>query len=118
MNIAILAGQVGQNPTTNKLQSGMTVTTFSLATTERFTKNGNLEERTTLHNVEVWGKQAETCARYLSKGSEVSVSGRISNEVYEKAGQKRRFSKVVADRVEFTQAAATQPDGATPAELN
>ena len=53
MNIAILAGQLAQNPTMNKLQSGMAVTTFSLATKERFTKNGNLEERTTWHNIQV-----------------------------------------------------------------
>lgn len=54
-----------------------------------------------LFNIVVWRQQAENCARYLQKGSQCAVEGNIQNRTYEKDGEKRYITEIVADRVEF-----------------
>lgn len=101
MNKVILIGYVGKNPECKTLQTGTEVASFSLATTEKWTSNGEKKEETSWHNVVFWGKQAELCQKYVFKGSKIMVEGRIKYEVYEKDGEKRYATKITGERLEF-----------------
>src|SRR4030095_8522311 len=72
-------------------------------TTERWNdQQGNRQERTEWHNIVVWGKQAETCGQYLSKGRQVFIEGSIRNRSYDdKSGNKRYITEIVARDVRF-----------------
>src|SRR5207247_8416475 len=74
---------------------------FSLATTEKWNdKSGSPQERTEWHNIDLWGKQAETLAEYLTKGKQVYVEGRLQSDEYtDKEGIKRKSIRVRCDRV-------------------
>ena len=84
-------------------QSGTARCRFSLATGESYTNNaGERQQRTEWHNIVVWGKLAETVAKFLQKGRQVYLEGRIQNRSYEdKEGIKRYISEVNANRVTF-----------------
>jgi single-strand DNA-binding protein len=83
--------------------SGQAVTRFSIATTERFKdRNGEQQERTTWHNIVLWGRQAEIAKEYLTKGKSVYIEGRIDNRSSDdKDGNKRYISEVVVQRMQF-----------------
>ncbi len=73
-----LIGNLGRDPEQRYTPSGQAVTTFSVATSEKWTgQDGQPQERTVWWRVSVFGKQAETCAQYLRKGSKVYVEGRM-----------------------------------------
>ena len=93
MNIVHLIGNLGKEPEMRAV-GDKSVTSFSLAT-----KGYN--DATDWHNINVWGKQAESCKKYLDKGSQVAVTGRIQYRSYEKDGATRYVTDIVADRVEF-----------------
>ncbi len=103
VNKAILVGRLGKDPELKYTQNSRAVTTFSLATSERWTgQDGQKQENTTWHNIVAWGRQAELCKEYLSKGREVYIEGRIANRSYDdKEGNKRYISEVVAQTVQF-----------------
>ena len=103
VNKAILVGNLGRDPELRYTASGQAVANFTLATTEKWTnKNGEREERTEWHRIVVWGKQAEHCAQYLSKGRSVYVEGRIQTREWEdKEGQKRKTTEISAQTVTF-----------------
>ena len=103
MNKVILIGNLGNDPETHYLASGVAVTKFNLATTERYTKkDGERQEHTEWHRIVVWGKLAEICGEYLSKGSKAGVEGRIqTNEWEDKEGNKRETKEIIANNVEF-----------------
>ncbi len=97
-----LLGYLGHDPETKSTSGGKTVTTFRLATEERWKDNaGAVQERTEWHNIEVWGAQAKTCAQYINKGRQVMVVGHLRTDLWEKDGQKHSRTKVVASRVLF-----------------
>lgn len=100
LNQAVIIGHLGKDPESKKVGSE-TVTTFSVATSEKWTgKDGQKQERTEWHRVEVWGKQAETCAKYLAKGRLVAVTGKIQyDEWTDKDGKKRNLTKIRAANV-------------------
>ena len=101
MNLVVLIGRIGADPELRETASGSTVGTFSVATSRR-TKNKDDEwvEETTWHKVVCFGKNAEFAAKYLLKGREVSIQGRISNRSWEDdEGNKKYISEVVADTV-------------------
>ncbi|MFI5394767.1 MAG: single-stranded DNA-binding protein [Candidatus Binatia bacterium] len=83
--------------------NGRALAKFPVATSERWTdQDGNKQERTEWHNVVVWGKQAETCGQYLSKGRQVFVEGSIRSRQYDdKDGNKRYITEIVARDVRF-----------------
>ena len=84
------------------LPSGMNVVNFSLATNRVFKdRDGNKQESTDFHNVVVFGRQADTVNQYLKKGSSVFVEGRMQTRSWEKDGEKKYRTEVVADRVQF-----------------
>ena len=77
-NRIILAGNLGRDPELRYTPSGQAVTNLSVATNEVWTdQQGERQERTIWWRVSVWGKQAEACSQYLSKGKQVLVEGRM-----------------------------------------
>ena len=120
VNKVIVIGNLGANPNIRALPSGQNVANFSLATTERFTdRNGAKQERTEGFRVVAFGKLADTCERFLSKGRQVYVEGRLSTREYEaKDGSgKRTRTEVIARQIRFlgsrnnaAQAEATDAD--------
>jgi single-strand DNA-binding protein len=80
----------------------MQVTSFSVATNRTYTdRDGKRQEQTDYHNVVVFGRQAETSAQYLKKGSGVFIEGRLQTRSWDKDGQKQYRTEIVADRVQF-----------------
>jgi len=77
------------------------VVNFTLATNRKFKKNGEIVEKTTFVDVEAWGKTADICAQYLTKGKSCLVNGRLDMDSWEKDGQKRSKLKIVAEQVQF-----------------
>jgi len=103
VNRVILIGNLGRDPELRYTPSGTAVANFSLATTDRFSnKQGEKQERTEWHRIVAWGRTAELCAQYLSKGRSVYVEGRLqTNEWEDKEGQKRKTTEIVAQTVQF-----------------
>lgn len=103
VNKVILVGNLGKDPEVRYTQTGSAVANFSLATSEQWNdKDGKRQERTEWHNIVVWGKSAEHCGQYLSKGRQVFVEGSIRTRSYDdKSGNKRYITEVVAQRVQF-----------------
>ena len=103
VNKAILIGNLGRDPELRYTQSGQAVANFTLATTETWNdRNGERAERTEWHRIVVWGKSAEMCAQYLSKGRQAYVEGRIQTREWEdKDGQKQRTTEINAQQVTF-----------------
>src|SRR5262245_60138798 len=101
VNKVILVGNLGRDAELRYTPGGAAVAKFSLATTEKWTdKSGALQERTEWHNIDLWGKQAETLSEYLRKGKQVYIEGRLQTDEYtDKEGTKRKSTKVRCDRV-------------------
>jgi single-strand DNA-binding protein len=99
VNKVIVIGNLGANPDIRALPSGQNVANFSLATTERFTdRNGAKQERSDWHRIVAFGPLADTCDRFLSKGRQVYVEGRLTTRQYKaKDGSgKRDRTEIVA----------------------
>ena len=101
VNKVILVGNLGRDAELRYTPGGAAVSKFSLATTEVWNdKAGQRQERTEWHNIDLWGKQAETLTEYLVKGKQVYVEGRLQTDEYtDKEGVKRKSTKVRCDRV-------------------
>jgi single-strand DNA-binding protein len=118
LNQIIVVGRLGKAPEMSYSAAGDPITKFSVATDHGFGE----KRETTWHNIVCFGKTAEACAQYLDKGSIAGVVGRQSHRKYEKDGQTRYFSEIVADRVQFIgdTKRADEPvadDGFTPDEV-
>ncbi len=100
INKVIVIGNLGANPEIRALPSGQNVANFSLATTERFTdRNGAKQERTDWHRIVAFGRLADTCERFLSKGCQVYIEGRLSTRQYEaKDGSGKRYRTEIVAR--------------------
>jgi len=104
VNKAIIVGNLGIDPELRHTQSGTPVCNLRVATHERWSGRDGSEggERTEWHNVVVFGKQAENCERYLSKGRQVYVEGRLQTRKWEdKDGRDRYTTEIVALTVQF-----------------
>lgn len=102
VNKAILIGNLGRDPELRYTQSGTPVCNLNVATTRSWTnKQGERTEETEWHRVTVWGKQAEHCKNFLSKGRSVYVEGRLRTSSYEQDGIKKYTTEVVAETVQF-----------------
>lgn len=120
VNKVILVGRLGQNPELKSTPSGASVTNFTLATNETWMdKGGQRQERVEWHRIVVWGKMAEVCSRYLSKGRQVYVEGALQTRTWDDAnGQKRYTTEIRANTVQFLGAGAsegTRPANTAPA---
>lgn len=105
LNKIMLIGYLGQDPELRHLPtSGQAVTGFSVATDESFmAKDGNRQEWVEWHNVVVFGKLAEICSKFLAKGRQVYVEGRLRIREFESknGGAKRQRAEIIAQRVQF-----------------
>jgi single-strand DNA-binding protein len=102
VNKVILIGNLGADPEMRYTASGTAVCRLSVATSRRFTdKQGNRQEETAWHRVDVWGKLAETCGQYLSKGRQVYIEGRLKYGSYEKDGVKHYTTDIVAENMQM-----------------
>jgi single-strand DNA-binding protein len=114
LNKAILIGNLTRDPELRSLPSGIKVCSFSLATNRVWKdKNGARQEATDYHNVVVFGRQAETVAQYMKKGSSILVEGRIQTRSWEDktSGEKKYRTEIVADRTQFGPRAGGGPGG-------
>ena len=104
LNKAVIVGNLTRDPELKNLPSGMKVANFSLAT-NRVWKDaaGQKKEAVDYHNIVVFGRQAETTAQYLKKGSQAMVEGRLQTQSWDDAssGKKMYRTEIVADRVQF-----------------
>lgn len=103
VNKVILLGRLGADPEVKTIASGNSVANFNLATSENWVdKDGQKQERTEWHRVVVWGKLAELTKKYLSKGRQVYVEGRLQTRNWEdQQGQKRYTTEIVANTLQF-----------------
>lgn len=104
INKVILVGRLGADPDLKYVGgNSRPVCNFSLATSEKWKdkRSGETQERTEWHRIQAWGKMAENCSKYLSKGREAYVEGRLQTRSYDKDGQKHYSTDIVADRVVF-----------------
>ncbi len=103
INKAILVGRLGKDPEVRYTPDGMMVTTFTMATDEqRKDKNGERVRTTEWHRIVTFGKLAEICGKYLTKGKLVFVEGRIRTQAWEdKEGTKRSTTEIVATNMQM-----------------
>lgn len=102
LNKAIISGRLTRDPELKALPSGQNVCNFSLATSENYTdKDGNKQESSEFHNITVYGKQAENCAKYLVKGQQALVEGKLATRSWEKDDVKHYRTEIVAMSVQF-----------------
>lgn len=96
VNKVMLLGNLGKDPEVKHLESGASVATFPIATSETYKdKQGNKQENTEWHNIDLWNKQAEIAEKYLSKGDSVFIEGKIKTDKYQdKEGNDRYITKI------------------------
>jgi single-strand DNA-binding protein len=117
LNKAIVIGNLTRDPELKALPSGIKVCSFSLATNRVWKdKNGARQESADYHNVVVFGRQAETVAQYMKKGSSMLVEGRMQTRSWDdkNSGEKKYRTEIVADRTQFgPKGGATSGGGST-----
>lgn len=103
INKVIIVGRLGKDPEVRQVGQGQSVCTLAVATSENWMdKNGQKQERTEWHRVVVWGKLADLCGRYLAKGRQVYVEGKLQTRNWEdQQGQKRYTTEINANTVQF-----------------
>lgn len=103
VNKVIVIGRLGSDPEVKTISTGNTVARLSVATSDQWTdKEGQKQERTEWHRVVVWGKLAELCGKYLSKGRQVYLEGRLQTRSWEdQQGVKKYTTEIVAQTVQF-----------------
>jgi single-strand DNA-binding protein len=103
VNKVIIVGNVGRDPEVRFTKAGTAVATFSVATSERFKdRDGQPQERTEWHRVVAWAQLADICGKYLRKGKQVYIEGRLQTRDWEdKDGHKRYTTEVVANQMQM-----------------
>lgn len=103
VNKVILVGRLGKDPELRYTPSGTAVVTFSMATTENYKdRDGNRQEKTEWHNIVAWRQLAEICGKFLHKGKQVYIEGKIQNRSYDdRDGNKRYITEIVADQMQM-----------------
>jgi single-strand DNA-binding protein len=101
LNKVMLIGRLGKDPEIRYTPDGSPVANFSLATSETWNdKSGTRQERTEWHNIVAWNKLADLAKRYLAKGRQVYIEGRIrTREWDDKDGNKRRTTEIMANQM-------------------
>ncbi|MFC0516609.1 single-stranded DNA-binding protein [Mucilaginibacter angelicae] len=98
INKVILVGHLGKDPEVRNLEGGVSVTSFPLATSETFNKDGRKVEQTEWHNIVMWRGLAEVAAKFLSKGKLVYIEGKLRTRSFEdKEGIKKYTTEIVAE---------------------
>ena len=126
INRVILVGNLTRDPELRHTPSGTALCKLGIAVNDRIKQGDEWVEKANFFDVTVWGAQAESCSRYLAKGRQVAIDGRLDYQTWEKDGQKRSKVEVIAQNVQFlgsrqegsvageTPVAAAAPSGLTP----
>ena len=104
INKVIIVGNLGKDPEVTYVPSGAAVAKFSVATSETWKDktSGEKKERTEWHRIVAWDKLGEICGKYLSKGRQVYVEGKLQTHSYDdKEGVKRYVTEIIAQDVQF-----------------
>jgi single-strand DNA-binding protein len=103
INKVILVGRLGQDPEMRYMPDGTAVANFSLATSDEWKdkQSGEKKDRTEWHRIVAWRGLGELCGKYLSKGRQVYVEGKLQTRSWEKDGVTRYTTEIVASTVEF-----------------
>ena len=100
LNKVMLIGNLGANPEVRYTQGGKAVANFSIATNEKWTgKDGVAQEKTEWHKIVVWDKLAEICGKYLTKGKQVYIEGKLQTREWEKDGVRHWSTEIVASQM-------------------
>lgn len=98
INKVILVGHLGKDPEVRSLEGGVSVTSFPLATSETYNKDGRKVEQTEWHNIVMWRGLADMAAKFLQKGKLVYIEGKLRTRSFEdKEGVKKYTTEVVAE---------------------
>lgn len=119
LNKAIIIGNLTRDPELRSLPSGIKVCSFSVATNRVWKdKNGARQEAADFHNVVVFGRQAETVAQYMKKGSSILVEGRMQTRSWDdkESGQKKYRTEIIADRTQFGPKGGSNGNTSTPSQ--
>ncbi len=111
-----MIGNLGKDPKVRSLESGAKVASFSLATTESYkNKEGQKVDQTEWHNIVMWRGLAEVAEKYLKKGSQIYLEGKIRSRSWDdKEGNKRYTTEIIADT--FTMLGAKREETSSSAE--
>ncbi len=103
VNKAIILGHLGRDPERRQTPMGTSICNFSVATSESWTDNsGEKQERTEWHRIVAWRGLAEVCGKYLRKGSQIYIEGRIQTRSWEDAeGNKRYATEIIAQNMQM-----------------
>lgn len=120
VNKVILVGNLGKDPEVRYLDGGVAVANFPLATTETYKdKSGNRVDQTEWHNVVLWRGLAEITEKYLKKGSQVYIEGKLRTRSYDdKDGVKKYTTEIVADNMTMLGGRREQEAGAPNSQAN
>ena len=112
-NRVYLIGNLGQDPETKNLENGKKLARFTLATSEEFkNSDGQKVKETTWHNIVAWNGTADLAVKYLRKGRQVAVEGRLAYRSYEdKNGVTKYITEVVINELLFLQSGKEQVQG-------
>ena len=113
VNKVILVGNLGKDPEVRHLEGGNSVAHFTLATNEYYKdKQGARVERTEWHNISAWRGLAELAAKYLKKGTQVYIEGKLRTRQYQDKDQQTRYiTEIIADEISLL---GGRPGGASP----
>ena len=103
LNKVFIIGRLTADPQLKTTPNGQSVATFSIATNRVWNdKNGAKQEETEFHNIVVWGRQAEVAGKFLMKGSETIIEGRIKTRTWQdKEGQNRRTTEIICEALQL-----------------
>lgn len=103
VNKVMIIGHLGADPELRTVSNGNTVARLNVATSENWTdREGQRHEKTEWHRIVVWGKQAEICGKFLSKGRQVYIEGRLQTRSWEdQNNQKKYTTEIIANNVQF-----------------
>lgn len=117
VNKVILVGNVGKDPEVRYLEGGIAVAKFPLATSETYkNKNGEKVEQTEWHNVVLWRGLAEVAEKYVKKGKQVYIEGRIKTRTYGEENNKKYFTEILADNMTLLGSAKRDEQSGIPAQ--
>ena len=118
LNRATLIGNIGKDPELRKTPQGTSVCTLRLATTEVFkSKNGEWQEVTDWHSVVLWDRLAEIASQLLKKSDRIFVEGKIRTRTFDKDGQRKHFTEVIAQNMIILDKKAKDTDEAVAEHL-
>lgn len=115
LNKVMLIGNLGKDPEVRTIPNGTKVANFSVATTESYTdKQGNKVDKTEWTNCVLWKGLADISDKYLRKGSKIYIEGKLVTRSWEKDGQKRYTTEVVAHTMKMLGGKQSQSESSTP----